>query len=225
MRVPYQVREILFSPFLYLISLSLAQNSPQTINSLTAFTSQLPCAQSCFTYYGGGCCSDGIGSVIGCQNPAPCYGPSKGAPDRCYCRTDLQSLAVAYLTSCVANQCTLGQSTNDISSAVSIYEDYCASKGFVVNVPAATTGTGGNTGTSIINTPASSSTTSSPSSHSSGSSGGLSPGAISGITIGSFVFTAVGVFLAWQQLQEMRRERRERREAQARAYPLHNYGT
>ena len=45
MRVPYPVPGLPFSPFLYFLSLSLAQDSPETIFKLDVFTQQKPCAQ------------------------------------------------------------------------------------------------------------------------------------------------------------------------------------
>src|SRR2546421_9967309 len=98
MRVPYPVPGLTFSPFLYFLSLSLAQDTPETIFKLDVFTEQKPCAQSCFTYFGGGCNGDALGGFIGCQFN-DCTNDF-GSPDRCYCRLDLQSVAQSYLTSC-----------------------------------------------------------------------------------------------------------------------------
>jgi hypothetical protein len=141
---------------LFQVPLSLAQTdaetSPQTIFSLPVFSSQLPCAQACFTYNFAGCMVDAIGSVIGCS-----YGYCKdnpdqiGAPDNCYCRTDLQVAAQQYITSCVNSKCTIGDSSIDLSSAVSIYDFYCSSKGFLVNVPASTTAAGNGASTQYVN--------------------------------------------------------------------------
>jgi len=115
--------------FFSYVSLSLAQTSPETIYQLDIFTQQKPCAQSCFTGYGGGCNWDALGGKLGCQYDE--CASNFGSPDRCFCRLDLQSIGQSYLTSCVKAACTLGQSSIDISSAGSIYNFYCSSKGFV----------------------------------------------------------------------------------------------
>jgi hypothetical protein len=104
------------------VSLSLAQTSPETIYQLDIFTEQKPCAQDCFTGYAGGCNWDALAIAIGCQYNY--CGSGFGAPDRCFCRLDLQSVGQSYLTSCVKAACTIGQSSIDISSAGSIYNFY-----------------------------------------------------------------------------------------------------
>ncbi|KAI1278630.1 hypothetical protein F5Y07DRAFT_360599 [Xylaria sp. FL0933] len=101
-------------------SVSLAQ--------ATAFASQRPCAQSCF---GGGVFGD-VGELadgIGCayQNPQ----------NECVCRLDLQPNADEYIASCVSRYCSAN--TLDITSAVSIYDAYCTSAGYVRDTPATRT--------------------------------------------------------------------------------------
>ncbi|PMD49106.1 uncharacterized protein K444DRAFT_671109 [Hyaloscypha bicolor E] len=127
---------------LFCLSLTRAQDTlPQTIFSLPNFSSQKPCAQACFTTGPiGGCFQDMVGDALGCVNDNECGLGSRGlAPNNCYCRTDFQSIAESFLTSCVKSGCTVGDSSIDISSAGSIYIDYCSSQGFPVNVPASTT--------------------------------------------------------------------------------------
>jgi hypothetical protein len=125
----------------YLASTLAQENLPQTIFSLDAFSSQKPCAKSCFTTGQlGYCFVDMVGSALGCVDDSACgLGTSGLATNNCYCRTDLQSIAESFLTSCVKSACTAGDSLIDISSAGSIYDSYCSSEGFPVNVPAATT--------------------------------------------------------------------------------------
>lgn len=126
------------SIILSFLTLTLAQDTtPQTIYSLSAFTMQKPCAQDCFTFSQLGCISDVLAGAIGCQNNY--CSANFGAPDNCYCRTDLQSAAESFLTSCVSKSCTVGDSSIDVSSAGSIYENYCSSKGFPVAAAATTT--------------------------------------------------------------------------------------
>ena len=54
-------------------------------------------------------------------------------------RIDLQPVAESYLTSCVKSKCTIGDSSIDISSAGSIYNYYCSSKGYIYVAAATTT--------------------------------------------------------------------------------------
>jgi hypothetical protein len=129
---------------LFYFSLILAQNTDlQTIFSLDIFSSQKPCAQSCFTEgpgYVGGCFDDLVGNAIGCVTDNVCgLGSSALAPNSCFCRSDLQKAAESFLTSCVKSACTVGDSSIDISSAGSIYDYYCTSLGYPVNALATTT--------------------------------------------------------------------------------------
>jgi len=127
---------------LFCLSLTRAQDTlPQTIFSLPVFSSQKPCAQACFTTGPlGYCFEDMVGDALGCVTDNACGLGSKAlAPNDCYCRTDLQSVAESFLTSCVQSSCTVGDSSIDISSAGSIYLEYCSSQGFPINVPASTT--------------------------------------------------------------------------------------
>jgi hypothetical protein len=126
----------LVTVLLFCLAPAIAQSTAlQTINSLEVFSSQKPCAQACFSANNGyNCQEDVLASVIGCQNSC-----NTNAPNYCYCRTDLQSVAESYLTSCVRSACTVGDSSIDISSAGSIYSYYCSSIGFPAPVPATTT--------------------------------------------------------------------------------------
>jgi hypothetical protein len=142
MYFPARHSKTLLCGLLFYLSLARGQTTlPQTIFSLDIFSSQKPCAQSCFTTgILGGCFGDIVGDALGCVNDNVCGLGSRGlAPNDCYCRTDLQSVAESFLTSCVKNACTVGDSSIDISSAGSIYDDYCSSQGFPVNMPATTT--------------------------------------------------------------------------------------
>jgi hypothetical protein len=126
---------VVFVPLVF-ISLTLAQDTAfQTLWNLDVYSSQKPCAQQCFIDTGLGCAVDGIARAIGCE-----YNPcGSKASNNCYCRTDLQPVAESYITSCVKGKCTVGASSIDIASAGSIYNSYCSSLGFLVNVPATTT--------------------------------------------------------------------------------------
>ncbi|KAI9856364.1 MAG: hypothetical protein M1813_009115 [Trichoglossum hirsutum] len=91
-----------------------------------------------------------ITQAIGCKYSA--YDSNYGSPNNCYCRNDLQSAAKSYLTACVKSGCTVGYSSIDISSAGSIYDYYCSSLGFPVNIPATTTQKGATAVGSAANT-------------------------------------------------------------------------
>ena len=133
------------SVLLFFFLLTRAQDTaPQTIFNLDIFSSQKPCAQWCLAGNFGGCHIDYVGNAIGCQS-SNCV----GALDNCYCRVDLQSAAESYITACVKTSCTVGDSSIDISSAGSIYNSYCSSKGFPVNAPAATTQAGAQATTTV----------------------------------------------------------------------------
>jgi hypothetical protein len=136
-----RLKTLLYGLLFYLTLIRAQETLPQTIFSLDIFSSQKPCAQACFTTgIIGGCFGDIVGDALGCVNDNSCGQGSRGlAPNDCYCRTDLQSVAESFLTSCVKNACTVGDSSIDISSAGSIYDLYCSSQGFPTNGAATTT--------------------------------------------------------------------------------------
>lgn len=137
MYLPNRWQKTVVSAVVLVFSLTLAQdNNPQTIYSLAIFSNQKPCATGCFVYYGH-CQSDSVAYAIQCST-SYCV-PNLGALDSCYCRTDLQPIAESYLSSCILSSCTIGNSSIDASSAVSIYSSYCSSKGYPINVVASTT--------------------------------------------------------------------------------------
>lgn len=99
--------------------------------------------------------ADGIAKVISCQT----QGINTGALDSCWCRPDLQPRAETYLSTCVSSSCKSGGGavTVDVSSAVSIYDNYCLGKGYTANqspqsVPATTTDAGTAAGTPLVTT-------------------------------------------------------------------------
>lgn len=131
-------QKILVSIPLFSASLTLAQGTTyETIYSLDSWSSQKPCAQQCFINTSLGCHIDEVAAAIGCEYND--CSANYGAPNDCYCRADLQSVAQSYLTSCVSAQCTVGDSSIDISSAGSIYNYYCSSNGFPAAAVVATT--------------------------------------------------------------------------------------
>ncbi|KAH7112693.1 hypothetical protein EDB81DRAFT_953612 [Dactylonectria macrodidyma] len=109
-----------------------APDDPQSISSEKVYTSLRRCAKDCFWGWNGGPV-DHIGNVNGCDYEQGEF----AAMNKCYCRTDLQSLGQRYLTTCVSSGCdTIGGYTNDLSTAASLYENYCLSQGFTAVDPA-----------------------------------------------------------------------------------------
>ncbi|KAI1357286.1 hypothetical protein F5Y08DRAFT_333983 [Xylaria arbuscula] len=111
------MRSILFvAPFL----VHLAISESVTITDIAAFPSQRPCAQECF---GGGIYADAgaLAYGIDCEYIHP--------QNECVCRLDLQDKAEGYLRDCVNRGCDLN--SLDTNSAVSIYDAYCTSAGYI----------------------------------------------------------------------------------------------
>jgi len=126
-------------PFSLAQSTGTADTAPQSITAQPLFSSQKPCAQQCFFPNYLACPVDAVASAIGCQyGNCPQVFKTAGyeAANDCYCRLDLQSAASRYLSSCVMQKCTVGDSSVDMSSAIGLYDTYCWAKGFV---PATTT--------------------------------------------------------------------------------------
>jgi hypothetical protein len=114
--VPPVMFGLLLACFLFTL-LGTASSQSVSITDESAFSSQRGCAQGCM-----GSSNSGplfLASELSCAQP---YDNS------CFCRSDLQQKAESYLKSCVNSACT---NTLDASSAVSIYDAYCTSAGFV----------------------------------------------------------------------------------------------
>jgi hypothetical protein len=129
-----------------LLASTEAQATYQEIFTLDAFSLQQTCVQYCFTTPLSGCTTDVLAEAIGCSYSA-CKKPFQ-AVDDCYCRADLQAAAESFLTSCIKESCTVGDTSINIASASSLYAGYCTSKGFTAAVPAQNTAqtTSGGTG-------------------------------------------------------------------------------
>ena len=90
----------------------------QSLYSEDLYKQQRSCAQGCFVT----CCngySDNIANDLSCPNPVL---------NSCYCRGDLQAVAVSIISSCVSSACS--SDTIDIQSATSLYQAYCTSNGY-----------------------------------------------------------------------------------------------
>ncbi|KAJ9644138.1 hypothetical protein H2199_004006 [Coniosporium tulheliwenetii] len=105
--------------------LALSQDAPQTLTNLDAYVDLRSCAKGCF--YWSGINHDKVGDELSCGKPAL---------NSCYCRSDLQSVASAFLSKCVSSACSGNR--NDMTSAVDLYGGYCTNAGFLAGVPAAT---------------------------------------------------------------------------------------
>ncbi|KAI1353315.1 hypothetical protein F5Y01DRAFT_277583 [Xylaria sp. FL0043] len=189
--------------------LHLAACDSVSLAQATAFASQRPCAQNCF---GGGIFGD-VGELadgIGCayQNPQ----------NECVCRLDLQPNADEYIASCVSRGCSAN--TLDITSAVSIYDAYCTSAGYVRDTPATrTSDSSSQTDPSKTEAPAPTDSASEGSSddgkgndegsNSSGGGNGLGVGDIVGIIIGvlGFIATAIGTWFTYKSIMKKKPSR------------------
>jgi hypothetical protein len=60
------------------------------------------------------------------------------ASNDCYCRADHQPVAVSYLSSCVSKSCTVRDAQIDVNNAITVYDGYCSSNGYLVTAPATT---------------------------------------------------------------------------------------
>ena len=108
-----------------------ATTAYESIFTLTAFSQQQVCVQSCFVqgYANINCYTDLLGSMLGCQN-SPCN-TAWAAVDECYCRGDLQTAAHDWLSTCISSMCTVGDSSVNLANAASIYSGYCTGRGFM----------------------------------------------------------------------------------------------
>ena len=226
-RIPLEI-PLLATTFLLQLTNAQIGTVTQDIFTLTAFTLQKPCAQSCFLNTGF-CPNDVLGSAIGCKTESNCFSNNWEATNDCYCRSDLQQPAQDYLTSCVEEYCDVGDSRIDASSAGSIYAQYCVEKGYIsvsapANVPATTTGS---EGIVSISTASSTSNPVSSTSNSQGSSSGsvkLTTPEIIGIAVGGVAILLI--LLGWLITEYKRRRDGRRRNVQHQLppnYPMDLY--
>jgi hypothetical protein len=89
------------------------------------YSQQHICVQRCL-FWGYG---NDVGSALGCDTP---YN------NVCYCPTSQAAAASSYLSSCVSTTCSAGDLPADVTSAVSVYNNYCQTAGFTLTgaVPA-----------------------------------------------------------------------------------------
>lgn len=108
--------------FLAFILIHLATAATVTLTESPAYASQRSCAIYCFyTGFSSSGGPDELSSHLDCA-----VDPIE---NDCFCRPDLQAQADSYLRSCVGDSCD--KNTVDINSAVSIYDSYCTSAGYL----------------------------------------------------------------------------------------------
>ena len=97
----------------------ISDSAAWSVSDLDTYSSQRACAQKCYydRDFAGGYYTNRIASVLRCDTPCQ---------DSCCCRSDLQSVAESYLSSCVSSLCD--RNTIDILNAVSVYVGYCTPK-------------------------------------------------------------------------------------------------
>ncbi|KAF2110495.1 hypothetical protein BDV96DRAFT_202657 [Lophiotrema nucula] len=186
----------------------------QDVTTAAAFGLQKQCARDCFVTTGF-CPNDILGSDIGCASHTDCNGRWQATND-CYCRSDLQGPAQAFLTSCIERECSVGDSRIDASSAGSIYAQYCLEKGYSpeakpATVPATTTkGTGAQTQTAAGGFAAGPTASTTNDNSNSSSSSKLSISTIIGIVVGSLAglaFLAVALKILFNCLSKTRNKK------------------
>jgi hypothetical protein len=134
MAVSRSITWALQTRYLYTIFLASSLITPVTPDGSVTITNEpyysllRPCAQQCMwcgQYWLQNCPALGINNILTC------------GLDSCYCRTDLQSSALSYITSCVLSGCS-GDSV-DLTQGLSLYSGYCSIDGATLdNYPAAT---------------------------------------------------------------------------------------
>ncbi|KAK4171906.1 hypothetical protein QBC36DRAFT_364740 [Triangularia setosa] len=119
-------------PLCFCLSFSIAvADGILSLGADSNFNKLRACALDC---YNGGV-RDGymVMNKLSCQKPGVGYVP----PDNdCFCRPDLQEIAVRYVSTCVYTSC--GQNQVDVASATQVYKDYCTSAGYTAATPKST---------------------------------------------------------------------------------------
>ena len=95
-----------------------------TIGSSADLRTARGCLQSCFIQNS----YSGLGYYLDCSQPYL---------ESCYCREDLQSSAILFISSCISSKCS--SNTVDVSSGVSFYTSYCSMTALPSSTPAKAT--------------------------------------------------------------------------------------
>jgi hypothetical protein len=109
-----------FCIVLALASTVICQNPTYSIQSVNGYALLRACAQACLW-----------NDLYNLPDKLNCARPVLNA---CVCRTDLGPSASSFLTTCVNSECS--SNSNDLVSAVSLYDSYCIANSYI---PAMTT--------------------------------------------------------------------------------------
>jgi hypothetical protein len=123
-------------------------SSPQSITAAPPFSALKTCAQNCLitqTEAALTCGYDPLGSAIGCNSYNGNCRSVVWPAESCYCRSDLQTAGLAFLSSCVSSRCSVGAYTVDLASVTSMYLSYCTGHGYTMGAAAAATPASGAT--------------------------------------------------------------------------------
>jgi hypothetical protein len=103
----------------YLVS--LVSSTACTVCNSPGFGNLRPCVAACIGC--AGAFTDEVGVGIGC---------GRNAPNECWYRTDLFTLATSAISACASSHCTSipGGWQNDYSGAESVYQNYCLGAGY-----------------------------------------------------------------------------------------------
>ncbi|KAH6696615.1 hypothetical protein BKA61DRAFT_682829 [Leptodontidium sp. MPI-SDFR-AT-0119] len=189
----------MFSFLLAFFFLLLGTVSSQSVSLqyVSAYASQRTCASTCQAINAKGP-PDILAENLHCATDP--------IDNSCFCRTDMQPSAENYLQTCVQRFCS---NTLDASSAVSIYDAYCTSAGFVkaaITTAATTTGTAQGPSATSTSTNTGSNTDSSGSSSSGTTYGGLSKAELIGTIVAcvGVLVSAIGAYYGWRALRRHR---------------------
>ena len=126
-------------PLVYILSIfsePALSDSKVSILSTDPYEAQRKCVQFCLWHPGA---TDDLMPYIGCTSPWL---------NECLCRSDLASSASYFLTSCVNKGCS--SAPQDVSRAVSVYDEYCTRNAPAANVATPTTNGAAPTATQLV---------------------------------------------------------------------------
>jgi hypothetical protein len=124
------IRQLHCKPYSFLIVLTsffrvIAGQSSVSINDDPSFTSQRICVQGCvWGQVDFGAATGIVQPYIMGSNVMQCPENANSYENSCFCRPDLSSVALSYISTCVSSWCTAD--TTDVSIAVSVYTAYCS---------------------------------------------------------------------------------------------------
>lgn len=117
--------------FFRLASSPTAAQQTVSIQALPAYVSQRTCAIGCFSEFESDGPPETLAEELFCDTSI--------IVNDCFCRSDLQPIAVSTVSACVVQACT---DTVDASIATSIYNAYCTGAGYTADAAAITESSG-----------------------------------------------------------------------------------